>query len=131
MPKRDILFRPVGTTGSAGRCPCWVASQEQGLTKSFLVQGRKTCHEITGQQGKRRLFAVALAAFAVPTLAKPKECDHVGRRLLRWGCETRRKSLESRILDGSLDSISIYFLRYNTTCRPQSRAGRCIEKMVL
>lgn len=72
MPERDTLFCPVGTTGPAGRCHCWVASQEQGLTKSFLLPGRKTCHEITGQQGKRKLIAVALAASAVPILTKPK-----------------------------------------------------------
>lgn len=41
------------------------------------------------------------------------------------------KNLESSLLDGFLDSISIYFLRCNTTCRPQSRAGRSREKMVL
>lgn len=91
MPKRDILFCPLGAAGSAGRCRCWVASQEQGLTKSFLVQGRKTCRKIAGQQGKRRLSAAALAASAVPILARPKERVCVGRRAVRWGCETRTK----------------------------------------
>jgi len=123
MPKRDTLFCPSGTTGSAGRCHCWVASQEQGLAKSFLVQGRKMCYKIAGQQGKRRLLAVTLFASAVPILTRPKECVHLGRRLVRRGCKTRRKNLERRILDGSLDSVSIYFLHCNTTCRPQSGLG--------
>lgn len=76
--RRTHSFCPVGTTGPAGRCHCWV---EQGLTKSFLLPGRKNFHEISGKRGKRKekrekakrkLIVVALAASAVPILRKPK-----------------------------------------------------------
>lgn len=55
-----------------------------------------------------------------------KEPVHVGRRIVRQD----EKHLE-RWIFGSLGSISIYFLGCNTTCRPQTRAGRCREKRIL
>lgn len=101
MPKRDILFLLVGTTGLAGRFHCWVASQEQGLTKSFLLQGRKACHKISRQKGKSRLFAVALTASAVAILEKPK------RRLVRWDCKTRRKK-SWKLYTGWIPGLSVF-----------------------
>lgn len=74
---------------------------------------------------------MALAASAVPILARPKEHICIGRRLVNGAVRQEIKSLESRIVDGSLESTSIYFLRCDTTCRPQSGAGHCKEKMVL
>lgn len=52
--------------------------------KVISTSRQENCHEITGQQGKRKLIAVALAASAVPILTKPKSVFiHVGGRIVR------------------------------------------------
>lgn len=114
-------FCPVGTAGPAGRCHCWVPSQEQGLTKSFLLPGRKTCHEIAG-----KVEADCCGCICSSQTKEAKECVCLGRRVVRQ----EGKFIERCILV-SLDSISVYFLGCNTTCRPQTRAGRCRAKRVL
>lgn len=101
------------------QCCCWVASQEQGLTKSFLALRQEIYHKTARQLGKRTVFTTPCTVSAAPVPVRSKGCAHVGRRLLRWGCKIRRKILKV----DPLGTIGTYFLCCNTTCRPSTGLG--------
>lgn len=108
----------------AWQCCCWVASKEQGLTKSFLALRQEVYDKTARQQGKRRVFTMPRIASATPVPVRSNGCAHVGRRLVRWGCRIRRKILKV----DPLGTIGTYFLRCNTTCRPSTGLGVAEER---
>lgn len=94
--------------------------RSKDLQSHFQLWGRKP---VTKQPGSRERGGRSLWLVLHLLLPPPRERAHEGRRLVRWGCKTRRKTLEVVFWIDPLASVSTYFLCCNTTCRPSPGPG--------